>query len=424
MMTGDEAVGRGAVQEIEAEVAAAAAKQQLQVPWQRAELVRAHGWLGDDPETFLLHSILVERAAEDESAQGAGSGLVHRLAAGHAARGDFNSLAAAAAYCRDAKDRVRILADVANDPAAPNAATARAAILRLIEQEARRAGEWRVESFALFHAVQVRLRGGDLSAAAETARRIPGLGYRANALRDVANAHSARGETAAAEQLKLEAKSASRQLPSVANSVNGIYTAIAAASEAAKAGDDASAAAALSAAEQEAAGESDPVRRAEAYLALAEGQAHLRRLDECRRLLGLAEAAEPQGDDDALPLVSRIPHLRADVARSIAGAGDLPWALRVADTLPERERESAYASIASRLATSGRIGDAKGLANRLRQSHHRRFVSRVLAREQASRGMCGELPPWVASLPTAAVRCDAMIGAAEGLSGKDFHEPL
>ena len=109
----------------------------------------------------------------------------------------------------------------------------------------------------------------------------------------------------------------------------------------------------------------------------------------------------------------------------MAGAGDLAWAVEIAESLPATDRGGAYFSIVSHLADRGDLDTAERLAReKLTALHTRYLVARLIAREHAERRALDRVEKWVESLPTRTERGMALIGAAEGLAGKSFDEPI
>ena len=366
--------------------------------------------LGDE-QAFRRHALRAERLAEDSQWY---EWSKSSIAAAYAWHGDFEAVAAIVNSITDSKDRTSALAELATNELVPDFRALVGAVSVLLRGEAERATYWGDRSFALYLLAELQIRQGDLATAAETARAIPGLHYRANLLEKLATAHAKRGDDAAARAAREQAD-ATRPPPMAKPEVlAGRH--VEDAERLFRRGDRAGMVRALAASEAVIPTIADARERVGAWTYLASVHAKAGDLEECRRVLRQVGTVPLHGGDDTRGPEPQIHGHGESLVAALAAAGDLPWALRLVESLPDHFRANDHGLIINSLCARGDVEAAKRVSAKTASGpERRRGDAYSIARAQARREGPSALPEWVESLLTPEERTWALIGAADGL---------
>lgn len=382
---------------------------------------QGYAFLGDTG-AFRRYALQAERDAEDMASPMFRQAIGRELATAYASLGDFESVAALVRGEPKIEDRIHMVAGIGREPATPNRKVVCNGVLPLLAEAARAAESAPdTRSLAYFFMATLSVRAADLPAAEAAAARISTPRWRAQALRRIAKAYHMTGNERSARTAYDQAAA----LDPAQTSEERLIKFLSQARDATSRGDRAAAAGALAAAESTAADIENPSEKGIAYAELAQMHADAGDVPACRRFLAHACAvAEGSGQDGG----GTNPVLDVSmpaVAAAVAGAGDINFATEIVERLPERDRSHGFATVANRLLTRGDVDTAAKLVREhVTLSHMRPLSARYVAHAYAERQQLDRLTEWVESFQLPTERAAAMIGAAEGLSGKSFDAPL
>ena len=385
-----------------------------------AELAWGYARLGTD-ERFLRHALPAERAIDDDAWR-----LTPTLAAAYAARDDFQSVSDFANRHAKPKDRVSFINDASKVVLEPDLRAFLNGVSPFLRGEADRASYWGDRSYALFYLAHMQIRVGDVAAAEQTAESIPGLDYRANLLDDVADAYAAAGNDAAAQQASVRA-AATRPGPSRFHNIRAMDDMVAA-RKAHRRGEVEAAEQWLRTAAEGIEDIADPAERDSKLVYLAEAYAETGQLDRCRAVLERVGRFPLSGSDERpLPRLTR-QTAQPSLVGAIAAAGDLPWAVRIAEmTGDDHSAHQSWVFITRPLIERGDLEAVEAIVRAKLcdpAAGDRSAWGRILARERVKRRGSDSLQQWIDSLPTPKEKTWAMIDVAEAVGGRTFHQPL
>jgi len=173
----------------------------------------------------------------------------------------------------------------------------------------------------------------------------------------------------------------------------------------------------------------------QAYAWVGDMESSRRLLRRVREVMGperepLENPFEQPADDEGVPPEDRLPPrtiIDSDLeftAAAFASRGHFEEAVALVDTLGRHQKDTGLMWVARGATVHGDIGKARQALRRVKSEVTQQVGARVIAEVLAGKKAIQELDDWVASQPVGRARLWAELGAAEGMIGRRFSDPV